>query len=42
MGAYGFDRIRMIETELPIEGPGPVCRWRQVCDVALAGVVANA
>lgn len=37
MGAYPFDRIRMIETELPIEGPGPIRRWRTVCDVPLAG-----
>lgn len=37
MGAYVFDRIRMIETELPIEEPGPVRRWRQVCNVALSG-----
>lgn len=36
-GAYVFDRIRMIETELPIEGPGPVRQWRQVCDIALRG-----
>jgi len=36
-GAYGFDRIRTIETESPIEGPGPVRRWRRVCDVGLAG-----
>jgi hypothetical protein len=37
-GAYAFDRLQMIETELPIEEPGPVRRWRQVCDVALAGL----
>ena len=35
MGAYPFDRIRMVETELPIEDPGPVRRWRMVCDVPL-------
>jgi 2'-5' RNA ligase len=36
-GSYTFDRLRVIETELPIEEPGPVRRWRQVCDIALAG-----
>jgi 2'-5' RNA ligase len=36
MGAYGFDRIRMIEAELPIEDAGPVRRWRMVCDAPLA------
>ena len=35
MGDYGFDRIRMIETELPIEDAGPIRRWRVVCDEAL-------
>ena len=35
MGDYAFDRIRMIETELPIEDEGPVRRWRVVCDEAL-------
>jgi hypothetical protein len=34
-GKYGFDRVRMIETELPIEDAGPVRRWRTVCDEAL-------
>jgi 2'-5' RNA ligase len=38
MGAYAFDRIRMIETETPIEDSGPVLRWREVCDVALSGL----
>jgi 2'-5' RNA ligase len=37
MGSYGFDRIRMIETELPIEEDGPVRRWRMVCDEPLGG-----
>ncbi len=37
MGSYLFDRIAMIETELPIEEDGPVRRWRLVCDEALAG-----
>jgi hypothetical protein len=37
MGVYKFDRIRMIETELPIEDPGPVLRWRVVCDEAIGG-----
>src|SRR5271170_3094855 len=32
LGKYVFDRIQMIETELPIEDLGPVRRWRQVCD----------
>jgi 2'-5' RNA ligase len=35
MGVYGFDRVRMIETELPIEDDGPIRRWRIVCDEAL-------
>jgi 2'-5' RNA ligase len=35
MGDYKFDRIRMIETELPIEDAGPVRRWRVVCDEAI-------
>jgi 2'-5' RNA ligase len=34
---YEFDRIRMIETELPIEDDGPVRRWRVVCDAPMAG-----
>lgn len=37
MGSYRFDRIRMIETELPIEDDGPVRRWRLVCDEPLDG-----
>jgi 2'-5' RNA ligase len=37
MGGYAFDRLRMIETELPIEDDGPVRRWRVVCDEPLAG-----
>ena len=37
MGDYKFDRLRMIETELPIEDAGPVRRWRVVCDDALGG-----
>jgi 2'-5' RNA ligase len=37
MGDYRFDRIRMIETELPIEDAGPVRRWRVVCDEAVGG-----
>ncbi len=37
MGNHGFDRVRMIETELPIEDDGPVRRWRVVCDEPLAG-----
>lgn len=36
-GRYAFERIAMIETELPIEEDGPVRRWRKVCDEALAG-----
>ncbi len=38
MGDYKFDRIRMIETELPIEDAGPVRRWRVVCDDAIGGL----
>ena len=37
MGSYRFDRVRMIETELPIEDHGPVRRWRVVCDEPLEG-----
>jgi hypothetical protein len=37
MGDYKFDRIQMIETELPIEDAGPVRRWRVVCDEAIGG-----
>ena len=37
MGRYGFDRVRMIETELPIEDDGPIRRWRIVCDEPLLG-----
>lgn len=36
-GSYGFDRVRMIETELPIEDDGPIRRWRIVCDEPLRG-----
>jgi 2'-5' RNA ligase len=35
MGGYQFDRVRIVETELPIEDPGPVRRWRVVCDEAI-------
>ena len=35
MGDYKFDRIRMIETELPIENAGPIRRWQVVCDEAI-------
>jgi 2'-5' RNA ligase len=34
---YTFDRLRMIETELPIQDDGPVKRWRVVCDEPLVG-----
>jgi 2'-5' RNA ligase len=37
LGRYKFDRIRMIETELPIEDARPVRRWRVVCDEAIGG-----
>ena len=36
-GGYAFDRVRVIETELPIEDDGPVRRWRTVCDEPLLG-----
>jgi 2'-5' RNA ligase len=36
-GVYQFDRVRMIETELPIEDDGPVRHWRIVCDEPLKG-----
>ena len=35
MGGYSFDRVRVIETELPIEDDGPIRRWRIVCDEPL-------
>ena len=38
MGGYAFERIRMIETELPIKDDGPVRRWRVVCDEPLQGL----
>ncbi len=38
MGYYLFDRLRMIETELPIEDDGPIRRWRVVCDEPLLGI----
>ena len=31
-GSYRFDRVRMIETELPIEDDGPIRRWRTISD----------
>jgi 2'-5' RNA ligase len=37
MGGYTFDRVRVIETELPIEDDGPLRRWRVVCDEPLLG-----
>lgn len=37
MGGYAFERVRMVETELPIEDDGPVRRWRTVCDEPLLG-----
>lgn len=36
-GNYTFDRVRMIETELPIEDAGPVRRWKAIGDFPLAG-----
>jgi 2'-5' RNA ligase len=38
MGNYWFDRIRLIETELPIEDAGPVKRWRTLCETELRGL----
>lgn len=35
MGNYEFDRVRVIETELPIQDDGPVRRWRVVSDEPL-------
>jgi len=37
VGTYGFDRVRLIETELPIEDARPVRLWRTVCDLPLQG-----
>jgi hypothetical protein len=36
-GNYTFDRVRMIETELPIEDAGPVRRWKAIGVFPLAG-----
>ena len=36
-GNYTFDRVRMIETELPIEDAGPVRRWKTIGNFPLAG-----
>jgi hypothetical protein len=36
LGTYVFDRIRVVETELPIEDSGPVRQWRPMCDIALS------
>ena len=35
--SYTFDRVRMVETELPIEDAGPIRRWKAVGDFPLAG-----
>jgi 2'-5' RNA ligase len=35
MGAYGFDRLQMIETELPIKDDRPIRLWRVVSDEPL-------
>jgi 2'-5' RNA ligase len=40
-GLYAFDRVRMIETELPIEDDGPVRRWRVACDEPLLGISSS-
>jgi 2'-5' RNA ligase len=37
MGNYLFDRIRLTETELPIEDAGPIKRWRTLCETELRG-----
>jgi putative hydrolase of the HAD superfamily len=34
---YRFDRLRLTETELPIEDARPVRLWRTVCDLPLQG-----
>ncbi len=34
-GDYVFDRVRLVETETPIEDDGPVRRWRTVFDAPL-------
>jgi 2'-5' RNA ligase len=36
-GNYIFDRVRMIETELPIEDADPVRRWKTIGNFPLAG-----
>jgi 2'-5' RNA ligase len=36
-GNYTFDRVRMVETELPIEDAGPVRRWKTIGDFPFAG-----
>jgi hypothetical protein len=35
---YGFDRVRMIETELSIESDGSVRSWRLACDEPPVGL----
>lgn len=35
-GAYCFDRLRAIETEIPLTHPEPIKRWRTVFECALA------
>jgi 2'-5' RNA ligase len=36
-GNHTFDRVRMVETELPIEDAGPIRRWKPIGDFPLAG-----
>jgi hypothetical protein len=41
-GDYRFDRLRVIETELPLSQPQQIRRWRTVFEGALLGTVAGA
>jgi hypothetical protein len=36
-GEYQFDRLRLVETDAPIEDSGPIHRWRTCLDAPLAG-----
>lgn len=36
LGEYHFDRLRVIETEIPLTRPEQIRRWRTVCEVPLA------
>ena len=39
-GEYPFDRVRVVETEVPVTGPDSIRRWRTVGDCSLNGTAA--